>query len=438
MKTTKIYSILFAFIIIGTGLGTAINSIEAHINPFVAGATVDMEQLKKFKNYIDWAKEYPKDSQPENQNTNAKVKTAKKSLFALVKKIISSVDANAKNFIPCRMTLIEIGHYINKVMGGNMFLNLDWLVRFGNGYYGYVIAEKDDYSPDARRFAEFANYVKSLGIKFAYVLCPSKMSMLSKDLPSGVKDYTNENADTFLKVFDKEKVTYLDLRQEMKNDFQDYYSCFFKADHHWLPETGFWATQKIVSFLNNSIMMGMDETIVKDSNFNRKVYPKIFLGSQGKKVTLSMAEPEDITVITPKFESDFSFESYCNDIVRNGPFEDSILVQSFLNVDYYAISNYSVYLGTTGSVARIINKRLSNGPKIVMLRDSYAVVVAPFLAFLARELVIVDVRVRQGNYFNGSIKKFVKKENPDLVIACYSCSGFNPKESDRASISNFY
>ena len=162
----------------------------------------------------------------------------------------------------------------------------------------------------------------------------------------------------------------------------------------------------------------------------------MFLGSQGEKVTLSLADPEDFTVITPKFNTDFKLEVYCRDIIKEGNFEKSLLSPNFLLKNYYEINNLSTYLGYITPLARIHNNLTTNNSKIMFIKDSFICVVAPFLSCITNEIVLVEKRVTQC-HFDGSIKKLIKKEKPNIVLILYHCGVFNPSTSNRQYLHSF-
>ena len=68
------------------------------------------------------------------------------------------------------MKFIEFGHFINKHVGGNLFLKLDNLIRFDNGYFGFIVSNKDSFEEDGKRIVDFAKYLEKQNIKFGYIL----------------------------------------------------------------------------------------------------------------------------------------------------------------------------------------------------------------------------------------------------------------------------
>jgi hypothetical protein len=68
-------------------------------------------------------------------------------------------------------------------------------------------------------------------------------------------------------------------------------------------------------------------------------------------------------------------------------------------------------------VITVHNKLVHDGKKILLVKDSFAEVVSPFLSLGVEELHILDLR-----YFNGSIKSYVAQQQPDMVVVMYNPS----------------
>lgn len=426
MKLKKIYSILFVLFISLFGCCCYINNIQHQLNK----RKLQAENAQNLvNNNRDWKKEFPLDQQQDKKaslNLGGELRNN-------LKYFIDIIDGCLKIHAPLRMTFVEIGHKLGEMFSSKTLFDGQSVVRFSNGYLGYIIKEKHSYHEEGLRAVNFGQYVESLGIKFCFILCPSKFSKFKDDFPKGLVNSTNNNADTFMDILYKNNIKALDLRENLHKDFPNHFDAFFKTDHHWKPETGLWATQQITKWMNNRLAANLDESVISPDRFNYKVYPKIFLGSQGKKLSLSLTEPEDFTVITPKYETDFEFEVYCRGIKKSGPFETALLDSSNLSRDYYNITTYNTYLGFDDPVVRITNKKTDSKTRILLIKDSYAMVVAPFLALEAKEVYLVDVRKDQIKYFDGSLKKLIKHLKPDIAACLYNVSNFspvNPTEKD--------
>lgn len=84
---------------------------------------------------------------------------------------------------------------------------------------------KGFYYEDGLKTVSFAKYLERQNIKFAYIMCPSKFSKDNNDLPIGLKDYSNENVDSFLKPLYENNIKVLDFRDLLIKE----YACHFDA-----------------------------------------------------------------------------------------------------------------------------------------------------------------------------------------------------------------
>ena len=98
-----------------------------------------------------------------------------------------------------------------------------------------------------------------------------------------------------------------------------------------------------------------------------------------------------------------------------------------LQKDYYNKSTYSTYCGGDYRIQVIKNRHNTNGKKILMIRDSFACVVAPFLALQTSELHICDMRSEKDmpgmTTSRLNFKKYVKSIKPDYIIILYNRPG---------------
>ena len=227
-------------------------------------------------------------------------------------------------------------------------------------------------------------------------------------------DYNNINADKLLEKLDAENVKNVDMRELLMQKGGNWYSNFFKTDHHWKPETGVWAAGKIAEMLNLDFGYSLDTGIGDINNYNVDVHEKIFLGSLGKIATLTFADPEDISVIYPKQKTSFTV-TYNTDSPKTGSFDDVIFNKTYLNNDdFYNYSAYSSYLNGNKAVTSIKNNVCKNGVKILVIGGSYNKCVVPYLAQTVESIDLIDRR-----YFDGSIINYIENKKPDVVLVAY-------------------
>ena len=371
----------------------------------------------------NWPEKYPFDGEHifeyESSQSETEVNAQEESegdesvLLSLVNKIKDSIDYYTTKLLPGRMKYVETNALFNKAVGMNIISGTDLVAVMKNGYLTLEATEKDTDSP-AKSLKWFSDILEEKGIDFAYIQYPSKEDKNDNQLPDGMTDYNNINADNLLKKLDAENVKNVDMRELLMQKGGNWYSNFFKTDHHWKPETGVCAAGKIAEMLNLDFGYSLDTGIGDINNYNVDVYEKIFLGSQGKIATLTFADPEDISVIYPKKKTSFTV-TYNTDSPKTGSFDEVIFNKTYLNNDdFYNYSAYSSYLNGNKAVTSIKNNVCKNGVKILVIGGSYNKCVVPYLAQTVESIDLIDRR-----YFDGSIINYIENKKPDVVLVAY-------------------
>ena len=65
----------------------------------------------------------------------------------------------------------------------------------------------------------------------------------------------------------------------------------------------------------------------------------------------------------------------------------------------------------------MVNHKNQEGPKVVLLRESFSCTLAPFLALSCSELTTIDLR-----HFSGDLMETIQELEPDLVMTLYTAS----------------
>ena len=329
--------------------------------------------------------------------------------------------ASVNDDIFAKSGFINLYGLTQRVVGNRCVLDKSSIykvVKLENGSLTYVEEQADDLPEKAARLSDFNNHLQTNGIPLLYVQLPFKINKDNKGLPPGIADYSNENADRMLAALSSRGVDTYDLRDEIVADKLDYPTLFFKTDHHWTPETGLWAAQKIAGKLNSGYGFNIDLPLLEKSRFQVIIYANTFLGSMGKRVGQYYAGTDDFSLILPQYETDMRcvynrvngkmFE-------RNGSFEDTWIFPENLKKDYFELNTYATYTGADYPLLEIANN-LTAGKKILVLRDSFSGVLVPFLSLAAGgELHAIDPR-----YYKGSITDYVGEFKPDLVLVLYN------------------
>jgi hypothetical protein len=269
----------------------------------------------------------------------------------------------------------------------------------------------------ANNIIKLNSYLSGMNIPLVYVQAPFKINKFDNQLPYEIEDNTNLNADLFLKRIQNGGVKSLDLREQIKNENLDYNTLFFNTDHHWKPETGLWSSGVIAKMLQEEYGFRIDESHYHQNRYNITPYKNWFLGSQGKRVGSGYAGVDDINLITPKFDTFFNYYLPHNDLVRTGDFREVMLLMENLDqTDYFNSDPYSVYTGGNYPLKIIKNNKSHNDKKVLLVSDSFSLVVTPFLSLASKELHTIDLR----HFKDMSLNEYVRLVQPSIVIILYN------------------
>lgn len=326
----------------------------------------------------------------------------------------NTVDTYASDQAPFYAEMVETANAYDALLGWEIagVESYNPVISAGNNYFLTCVARKNE-QPRAEESIDLMEYCTSLGMQHLFVETPNKTCR--SDPQSGITDFYNQNADRLLEALQKGGVDTLDLREELHAAGMDHHAAFFETDHHWKTETGLWAAGVLARTLNERCGFAIDLSLLDPAQFDYQVYEDWFLGSQGKKVTLSRAKPEDITLIYPKQETDLSIEIPSLSVEKRGDF--SVLYRyAPVNVcDYYTQNPYAAYLYGDNALTRIVNHNCTNGKRVLMLGHSFDNSVIPFLALGVSEVDSIDLRE-----FTGDLKTYLAENYYDAVVEFYT------------------
>lgn len=344
--------------------------------------------------------------------------------LSLMDALKSKVEITSLN-ISFETYYIELNTLFQMSMGRSVFIDSSkTTVKLENGYLSFIYEKSDNISEYAENMIELSCFLEEKEIDLLYIQAPFKISKYDDQLPDGIEDYTNENADEFLEAIEG-TVDYIDLREEIYNAGIDQYDFFFKTDHHWTPEGAFWAFGTISEVLNEEYGFDIDERYYDMENYTMEVYEDWCLGSQGRRVGTLLAGVDDISLITPNFETDFIFEAIYDDVYKTGTFVEALLDYENIEIkDYYNLDAYSVYTGANSELKSITNTLNSDGKKVLFVKDSFARVLSPFFVLGCSQVDLIDIR-----YYNEkSLMDYIEDNDYDMVIFLYNPSLYNDYE----------
>ncbi len=394
----------------GTGKNDAAN--EASMSE-----TATTQGPDKTTEPVNFAETYPFDETADAEN-NGGIYEKIQSVESNLKGKISIIEDAANEQVPGRTRFIEAYIQIQKLLGSQVIDGDDVVVKMNNGLLTFLSDRLTDEEANTciPNLEGLADDAEKLGAQFLYVQTPNKINKYDNQLPAGVEDYANENADRLTEALTTDGYSVLDLRDEIVGDM-DFDSAFYASDHHWKPRTGLWAARKILETMNARLGTGFDADKCSQDAYDEKIYEHIFLGALGKKTGLGYVPLDDMSLLTPKFSTDFTMKIVGSGRIYEGDFTHTFIDQSQLVADYYNRNPYAAYFRDDQALVEVTNRETTGTPRVLLLKDSFGLTTAPFLATAISELDVIDLR-----YFNGSLEKYMEETRPDIVVVMY-----NPK-----------
>lgn len=294
---------------------------------------------------------------------------------------------------------------------------MNGVVKLNNGYLvsPYAFVENNTLEEWAENTADLQEYLDKRGTSLVYIATPETSSKYDPELPTGIEDWGNDNTDRFLECLNKAGVDTIDLREEMREDEIDHYEMMYKTDHHWNTRAGFYAFQKMEEYIVGVTGCEVDNRVSDIENYDITVYPEWHLGSNGQRTGRFYAGSDDFELFVPKFESNIQAESG-----KNGTMQEMVYDLSPLSdKDYTSRYTYDKVLGN--SIGHYINLDSENDVKVLVISDSYAKAVFPYLM-----MDFAEVTYQYDMDVSKITKEYIEDFDPDVVVMLYYTGHISP------------
>lgn len=273
---------------------------------------------------------------------------------------------------------------------------------------GYIISRDtmSDYSYIDKNLASieaFAPAMKELDVPFTVAFAGRRVDALQCKLPS---IYPNDNSDSLWEYFnsrmeaDSELFDYVNLleplraRIEASDESGDDELLYYRTDHHWTVFGAYYGYAEIMR------AMGYEPQPL--SAFTAELASDEFYGTTWSSAGMKWIKPDSLYF--SRYEGD---EEFTTTIADTGESFSGFYDRSYLEKK----DKYSAYIG--GNNARVTitkNDPTEKREKLLLIKDSYAHSVAPYLAYHF-DLEILDLR-----YYRKSVKDFVVENDIDRVL----------------------
>jgi hypothetical protein len=268
-----------------------------------------------------------------------------------------------------------------------------------NGVYlcGDTLIAKVD-APEETQVEKNLSYVNRLRDKTSanvYLgLIPSAAEVWQEKLPAGAESW-DQSALLAESNIDFETV----LKDHADEDI------FYHTDHHWTTLGAYYGYTAVME------SMGRGEETLSADVFERWTMP---LSDQFQGTLYSQSGIHWLTPDTIEFWG--RGEGLTVTSWRTGQAEESALYVT----DYLGTKDkYSAFLGGNQPLCVIQNETVTDGSKLLLVRDSYSDSLAPFLARNFSEVHLLDLR-----YYRASVEQYAAENGIGDIAVLYSVPNF--------------
>ena len=344
-------------------------------------------------------------------------------------KIPEKLEKVMEDDIYGKTEFVETYGFTQKALGKDEFNDFEY-VKDKKGFLHYSAFYRDEQKnifECALRVKKLQNYVEKYGTKVLFVMAPAKYNRQYTEFAMGTP-VNDPSEDTYemLVYLNRLGVPCINLAENIPNSEIPYVQAFFKTDHHWTVPVAFDATKIIVNDLNDRYGANLDPTgyYLSDGAYTKKEYKNQMLGSMGRDTGIIYSGREDFTAYLPNFSGHYK-RTYVMDgeETLEGTYTDALLDPTVLEptLNLYEDSPYSLYIKQVTNLEHIENLDNTDGPSVLMVRDSFFGPVISFMAPMCSKIDAIwsmekmdDINV--GEYIKG---QYEKGEKYDYLIVEY-------------------
>lgn len=292
---------------------------------------------------------------------------------------------------PFRTFFVSLNSYYNLLTGNNG----------SNGVYlgknGFLIEKpfSRDNSLD-KNLNRIKYFCDDIDVNISMIAVPSKGYIYSSHLPKNSMNYLDDEYNRIIREKLSDKLNIIDISDCLKEEAENN-DVFYKTDHHW---TSYGAYAVYKQYCNS---LGLNAADINNYDI-QSVFN--FYGTSYSTSCYTLTKPDTLYIFRNKAIKDISVTITEG---KNVTTYNDFFFENRLNED----DKYPVFLD--GNHSRVDITTNVNNKKLLIIKDSFAHCLAPFLAEQYGEIVMVDLR-----YYKKSLSDIVKNEGISDILFVYS------------------
>lgn len=294
--------------------------------------------------------------------------------------------------VPFRSFLVSLNSYFQLATGRN---GSGGVYR---GKDGWLIEKPFDRENRLREnTGKIVSFAEKYDLPVILAAVPEKGYIYPDKLPANALRYEDDEAFEQIKALCGESVRFADLSAPLRDAAAEGEQVFYRTDHHWTSAGAYAGYRAISEELD--IAPAPQSAFLSESG-------GAFCGSSWSASLYTRTEPDEMTILRSA-KSGGSAEV----IIEDGEItkHDNL----FFTEELDGFDKYSVFLG--GNHALVTVRTGNEGGKLLVIKDSFAHCLVPFLAENYSEIVMADLR-----YYKKPVSALVEGGDFDAILLLYS------------------
>lgn len=239
------------------------------------------------------------------------------------------------------------------------------------------------------------SFVEQADVPVYFGLIPTAASIWQDKLPDGAPSADEQAWTEYL--YSHSGAENIDIAAALAaNSGEDIY---YRTDHHWTSLGAFYGANAILD------TMGLEELELSD--YRPRAVSNSFLGTNYSSAGAWWVSPDTITAYVPEEGKEVTSNFTGREEQGSLYVEEQLVVKN----------KYAYFLG--GNQPLCVIRSQTEGPKILVIRDSYSDCLAPFLTERFSEVHLFDLR-----YNRLSPADYIREHDIDVVLILYSFDTF--------------
>ena len=304
---------------------------------------------------------------------------------------MDSFETYTNEQIPFRNMLVKCKAVLTRLTGS---VENDGIAKGEKGFLFDKVTQESDKAK--KNIASITNFAKSAGRDVYIAIAPTSVWVNADCLPKGMPVLNEAQLSNELTgALAGEKNAHIIYLYDKLNSHRDEY-IFYRTDHHWTTKGAGYAYEEIADKMN----LGWQDITRYERHTAEEFYGTLYAKYKGIFVEPDTIEYYDVPIDRLELEKQTVDSLYDT--------------EKLSGYDKYAIFMY----GNDGKYTVYADKGL--GRSLIILKDSYANCLIPYLVMNYDRITVLDLR-----YFGGSVTDELKADEGADVLLMYNWTFVN-------------